>query len=119
MSFLDNHAVNRVILHNGVQALAQQGAGVFVFVFLLKAGVPAALVLCMIAAMVAGRFLLRPAVLPLARRLGLRASVVLGTVLQAAVFPLLPNVHGPGPLLALVVGVGAVGSVIYWTWYHA
>jgi hypothetical protein len=119
MSFLDNRAVNRVILHNGVQALAQQGGGVFVFVFLLKAGVAAPLVLCMVAAMVAGRFLMRPAVLPLARRLGLRTTLMLGTVLEAPVFPLLPHVHGPGPLLAAVVGVGALGSVIYWTCYHA
>jgi hypothetical protein len=119
MSFLGNRAVNRVILHNGVQALAQQGGGVFVFVYLLKAGVPAALVLCTIAAMVAGRFLARPAVLPLARRLGLRRCLMLGTVLEAPIFPLLPQVHGPGPLLAAVVAVGALGSVIYWTCYHA
>jgi hypothetical protein len=119
MRFLENAALNRVILHTAVQALAQQSGGVFVFVFLLKAGVPAPLVLCVVAAMVASRFVMRPAVLPLARRLGLRRTVMLGTAMEAAIFPMLPFVHGPGPLLVAVIVVSAAGSVVYWTSYHA
>lgn len=119
MSFFSNDAVNRVNLHTAVQALAQQGGGIFVFVFLLRAGVPAPLVLCVLAAMVGGRFVLRPLVLPMASRLGLRASLVIGTVLEAAIFPMLPFVLGPGPMLLAVIAVSASGSVIYWTCYHA
>lgn len=119
MSFFGNGAINRVNLHSGIQALAQNAGGVFLLVFLLKAGVPTPLVLCTMSAMTAGRFVLRPGVLALARRVGLRATLILGTVLEAAIFPILPYVHGPGPLLIAVIVVGALGSVFYWTSYHA
>jgi len=119
MSFFGNGAVNRVNLHSGVQALAEGAGGVFVLVFLLRAGVPAPLVLVAMAAMNAGRFVLRPFVLPLARRIGLRSTVILGTVLEAATYPVLPLVHGLDLAFLAVVAIGPVGSVLYWTSYHA
>ena len=54
MSFFRNDAINRVNLHYGVQQLAEGAGGGFVFVFLLRAGVPVPLVFCTLAAMVAG-----------------------------------------------------------------
>lgn len=119
MSFLGNDAINRVNLHTTISALAQGAGGVFVFVYLLKAGVATPLVLCAVAAMTMGRFALRPAVLFVARRRGLRATLVLGTILEAAIFLLLPSVHGPDVMLVAVVAVGALGSVFYWTSLHA
>jgi hypothetical protein len=119
LSFFGNDAINRVNLHATIQALAQGGGGVFVFVFLLKAGVSAPLVFCALAGITITRFALRPLVLVVARRLGLRACLILGTVMEAALFPLLPLVHGPGPVLILVILVGAFGGVFYWTSLHA
>lgn len=119
MSFFGNDAINRVNLHSTIQALAQGAGGVFVLVFLLKAGVPAPLVLVSMAAMNGGRLLLRPFVLPLARRIGLRATLVAGTVMEAAIFPILPLVQGIDLAFLAIVLVGPVGSVLYWTSYHA
>lgn len=119
MSFFSNDAINRVNIHAGVQALANGAGGVFVLVFLLRAGVPTPLVFLTMSAMTLGRFVLRPMVLPIARRIGLRRTLVLGTVLEAAIFPILPQVHGPGLAWAAAIVVGAVGSVLYWTTYHA
>lgn len=119
MSFFGNEAVNRLNLHSAIQALAEGAGGIFVLVFLLRSGVPAPLVLCAMAGMNAGRFLMRPLVLPLGRRIGLRATLVLGTALEAAVFPILPLVRGPDIAFLAVVLVGPVGSVLYWTSYHA
>lgn len=119
MSFFSNGAVNRVNLHAGVQSLAQGAGGVFVLVFLLRAGVPTPLVFLTMSAMTLGRFVLRPAVLPLARRIGLRRTLMLGTVLESAVFPILPHVHGPDLLWVVMMVVSPVGSVLYWTCYHA
>lgn len=119
MSFLANDAINRVNLHSGVQALAQGAAGVFVFVYLLQAGVSLPIVLCVLAVMTAARFILRPLVLPLARRHGVRATLMLGTILEAAIFPLLPLTHGPAMALLVIGPVGSIGSVLYWTSYHA
>lgn len=119
MSFFGNDAVNRVNLHTVIQALADGAGGIFVLVFMLQAGVSAPLVLLSMTAMTAGRFLLRPFVLPLARRLGLRRTLMAGTLLEALTFPLLPLVDGPGLAFAAVVAIGPVGSVLYWTCYHA
>lgn len=119
MSFFGNDAINRANLHSGIQALAQGAGGVFILVFLLRAGVSAPLVLCAMAALNAGRFVLRPLVLPLARRFGLRATLILGTVLEAAVYPILPLVHGLDLAFVAMLLAGPVGSVLYWTSYHA
>lgn len=119
MSFFGNEAVNRLNLHSTVIALAAGSGGIFILVFLLRAGVSAPLVLVAMAAMTGGRFLLRPFVLPIARRVGLRRTLMAGTVLEAAVFPLLPLVKGPDAVFVAVVLVGPVGSVLYWTCYHA
>lgn len=119
MSFFSNDAINRVNIHTGIQTLAQSAGGVFVLVYLLQAGVPLPLVLLTQAAMSAARFALRPLVVPLARWVGLRGTLIAGTVLEAAIFPLLPQVAGPDAWLVAVVVVGAVGSVLYWTSYHA
>ena len=119
MAFLGNRAINRLNIHSAIQALAQNAGGVFVFVYMLKAGVPVALVFCAMAGMNACRFVLRPLVLPLTRRIGLRRLLMLGTVSEALIYPMLPGVHGVGPMLGAVVGVGSIGSVLYWTSYHA
>ena len=119
VSYFGNDAIGRVTLHSAIQALAQGAGGVFVFVYLLKSGVATPWVLGALAAMTLGRFVLRPAVLVVALRGGLRTSLIAGTLLEAAIFPLLTFVHGPGFALALVIAVGAVGSVFYWTSLHA
>ncbi len=119
MSYFANDGINRVTLHSTIQALAQGAGGVFVFVFLLKAGVSVPLVLCTLAGMTVGRFLQRPLVLVVARRHGVRATLIIGTVIEAAIFPMLPFVHGPGPLLLALIAVSSLGSVFYWTSLHA
>ena len=110
MSFLGNDAINRVNLHTTIQALAQGAGGLFVFVYLLKAGVAVPWVLCTIAGMTAGRFALRPLVLVATRRWGLRTTLIIGTLAESAIFPMLPSVHGPGPILLLIIAVSAFGS---------
>jgi hypothetical protein len=119
MAFLTNHAVNRVNLHYGVQAFAQGVGGVFFLVFMLRAGVPAALVLGVQSALSAQRFVLRPLVIPLVRRIGLRRTLIAGALLEALPMLLLPTVHGPDAALAVVALVAPIGSVLYWTCYHA
>jgi len=119
MTPFGNGAINRVNLHASIQAFAQGAGGAFVFVFPLRSGVPAPLVLCALAGMNLTRFALRGAVLPIARRIGLRETLVAGTVLEAAIFPLLTLVHGPELALVGVIFISAAGSVLYWTCYHA
>lgn len=119
MAFFRNDTVNWLNLHYAIHALALSGGEAFLASFLLSAGVPASAVLAAIAAIFATRFVIRALVLPLARRFGLRAVVVAGTLVSAAQYPVLAIVHGVGgPLVALCL-IAAVGDSLYWTAYHA
>ncbi|HEY3888882.1 MAG TPA: MFS transporter [Caulobacteraceae bacterium] len=119
MSFLRNDAINRVNLHSAVQALAQASGGVFFLVFLLRAGVSVPIVLTAQAAIQAVRFVVRPAILPLAKRWGLKPLLLLGAIGLALQYPLLAEVHGVGGGLALLCAVTALGEVFYWPTYNA
>jgi DHA1 family inner membrane transport protein len=61
MAYFSNRAVNLLNLHYALHSIALYGSGAFFFVYLLKAGVPLPGVLVSIAAILAGRFLIRPA----------------------------------------------------------
>ena len=55
MAFLRNRAVNWLNLHSGIHALANGMGGVFVLVFLLRAGISIPASLCAMALIVAAR----------------------------------------------------------------
>jgi DHA1 family inner membrane transport protein len=119
MAFFGNDAVNRVNLHYGVQALAAGAGGVFLLAYLLHAGLSVSATLATLAAIIACRFALRPAILPLAKRWGLRPMVVAGSLLMAAQYAMLGEVRGLGPWLVAYVVVAALGDTFYWPSYHA
>lgn len=119
MPFFRNRTVNLLNLHYGIHSVALSGGGAFFTVYLFKAGLPAAGVLAALAAILIGRFVVRPAVVPLAVRFGLRAHVVAGTLLSALQYPLLAEVHGIGAALVVLCAVSSVGDTLYWTTYHA
>ena len=119
MAFFRNTTVNLLNLHYGVHALAISGGGAFFAVFLLKSGVPAPGVLLAMAAILIGRFAIRPAVLPLGRRYGLKPLVIAGTIITALQYPLLAEVHGVGWQLFALCVVSSIGDTLYWTAYHA
>ena len=104
MAFFGNDAVNRVNIHYAIQALAQGAGGTLVFAFLLHAGVPVPMTFVWLAGIIAGRFVLRPLILPIGKRWGLKPLVIAGALLTAAQFPTYAEVHGLGwPLLANAV----------------
>jgi hypothetical protein len=74
MAYFRNNTVNLLNLHYGLQSLAVRGSGAFFLVFLLTSGVAAPLVLGAIALILLGRFMIRPSVLVLARRVGLKPA---------------------------------------------
>src|ERR1700741_1774190 len=119
MSFFRNRTVNLLNLHYGVHAVALSGGAAFFTVYLLKAGVSVEGVLLSLAFILLGRLLLRPMVVPLGVRFGLRALVVAGTLMSAAQYALLARVHGVGPALYLLCAVSSAGDTLYWTSYHA
>lgn len=119
MAYLQNTTINRLNLHYGIHVFALEGGGVFFRVFLLKAGMSPQAVLFIVALILVGRFLMRPLVLVVARRVGLKAAVIFGTIVSGLQYPLLPHVQGFDLTLALFIFIASVGDTFYWTTYHA
>jgi DHA1 family inner membrane transport protein len=119
MAFFRNDTINLLNLHYGIHSLALSGGGAFFAVFLLHAGVPAPAVLASLAAILAGRFVIRPFILMPARRWGLKPLVIAGTAMTGLQYPLLAEVHGVEWRLFVLCAISAVGDTVYWTSYHA
>ena len=119
MAFFRSRTVNLLNLHYGIHAIALSGGGAFFAVYLLKSGVSIPWVLASLALILAGRFIIRPIVVPIAVRSGMRALVIAGTCLTALQYPLLAEVHGLGPALFVLCLVAALGDTFYWSSYHA
>lgn len=118
MSF-DDRAIRRPTLHYAIQAFASAAGGIFMLVFLLKAGVPVPVALLYQAGIVACRFLIRPVVLPLGVRFGVKPLLIAGTLLSAASFLFIGQITGPGwPLVALCL-FSSLGYLLYWLCFHA
>ena len=113
MSFFRNSTVNLLNLHYGIHSIALTGGAAFFAVYLLKSGVPVPVVLVSLALILLGRFVIRPLVVPLAARWGLRSMVVAGTVLTAVQYPLLAEVHGVGAVLVALFLVTAICWLVF------
>ncbi|HLH87523.1 MAG TPA: MFS transporter [Xanthobacteraceae bacterium] len=119
MAYFRNNTVNLLNLHYGIHALALSGGGAFFAIYLLKSGVPVPVVVAAVSVILLGRFLIRPSVLVLARRVGLRPLVIAGTIASAAQYLLLAEVHSVGTALLVLIIVAAIADTYYWTSYHA
>jgi MFS transporter, DHA1 family, inner membrane transport protein len=119
MTFFLNRDLNHLVVHATLHALAWCFCGLFSGVFLVRVGVSVPQVFLAFAAILALRFALRPLVLVVAPAIGLRRTLMIGTLLFALPFPMLALVHGVGMALGLFCVVAAVGEVFYWTSYHA
>jgi DHA1 family inner membrane transport protein len=110
--------VARLLLHFGLFTLASAMSGVFSAAFLLRAGLSPALVFLALGALLALRFAFRPLMLWLAPRIGARRTLMAGTIVSAAQYPLLAEVHGLDATLLLYTLVAAVGEALYWVPFH-
>lgn len=119
MAFLGNRDVNLLSLHYGFQALAQGSGGVFLLVFLLKSGLSVNGTILALALTVFMRIVARRGVTPFAKRYGLRATLVFGSLVMALQYPLTAAVDGVGVWLFLRCLASGVGEAFYWTSFHA
>ncbi|HWU26450.1 MAG TPA: MFS transporter, partial [Rhizomicrobium sp.] len=119
MAYFRNSAVNLLNLHYAIHSVSMTGAGAFFAAYLFKSGLTPAAVFLSIAAILLGRFLIRPAIVGLAVRFGLRALIIAGTLLGALQYPILAHVHGTSAALYGLIAIGCVADVFYWPNYHA
>lgn len=119
MAFFRNSAVNLLNLHYGIHTVALSGGAAFFLIYLMQSGVSVPAVFVSFALILLGRLIIRPLVVGLGVRWGLRAMVVAGTLLSALQYPLLAEVQGVGIVLAALIALCAVADTVYWTTYHA
>ena len=105
-------------LHCAAAQAATSLAGGFVGAYLMKIGLGLPAALCVYAAILAVRFALRLAVLPLVRRVGLRRALLIGIAVGALQFWPLAQAEDPRWLLAWI-GVVALSESLYWPILHA
>src|ERR1700724_392678 len=104
MGFFSNAAVNRLALHSTLHPLAWSISGVFL----------------VLAGMLAVRLALRQLVLAAVAAIGLRKTLIVGSVLCVPQILTLAAVHGVVDLeLILYILASGVADVFYWTCYHA
>ena len=94
MGFFSNAAVNRLALHSTLHQLAWSISGIFFTVFLIRAGFSPAGVFLVLAGMLAVRLALRPLVLAAVAAIGLRKTLIVGSVLCVPQILTLAAVHG-------------------------
>ncbi len=119
MAYFQNRSINLIYLHSALQGIAFHGGESFAFVYLLKAGIPLPGVLLAIGLMYGGRIILRQAVVPVVKRVGLRNGLIFGIALEAATYLVVSQVTGFGPLLVLYLTILSISSSFYWTTMHA
>ena len=71
------------------------------------------------ALILAGRFIIRPIVVPIAIRTGMRTIVVAGAYPHVAAYPILAEVNGFGPILFSLIAMTALADAFYWPGFHA
>lgn len=111
--------IRRIYAHTALQSFVEASGGLFVAGFLVRQGLSPALALVSMALVLLSRFALRGAVLPLAHAYGLRSVLLLGIGIRAISFMMLPFIEGLGAILVGYILVSGLGSVLYWTGYHA
>ncbi|MFM2301843.1 MAG: hypothetical protein RLZZ84_1579 [Pseudomonadota bacterium] len=114
-----NTTIRRVYAHSALQSIVEGGGGLFVVGFFVRQGLSYPLALASFAAVLLSRFGLRGAILPLALRIGLRNVLLLGIAVRALSFAMLPWVTGLDATLIGYILLSGLGSVLYWTGYHA
>jgi MFS transporter, DHA1 family, inner membrane transport protein len=119
MAFFANRGINRLALHIGLYQFAWCTSGVFFGVFLLRAGLSPAAIFLTGGATLLLRFLIRPVILVVVPRLGLRRTLVVGTLFSALQYPAIGFVHGAGVALGAFAAIGALAGIFYWPCYHA
>jgi MFS transporter, DHA1 family, inner membrane transport protein len=118
MRFFDNSDINRTYVQSALATTAAYIGEVFVFAYLLKSGFSIVLVFCAMAGWAFSRLLLRQMLLPAVLKFGLRNCLIFGTLVDAAAFLIVSQIHQPGFLLIGYIFCSALGNSFYYGCYH-
>lgn len=112
-------AVRQITVHSALQSFVEGAGALFGVGFMVRQGLTYPQALAAFAGVLLVRYATRWMVLPLAIHNGLRGVLILGVVVRAAAFAVLPFVTGLDGVLLGYVLLSGLGNVLYWTAYHA
>ncbi len=118
MLYTPNQDMYRLQAHSALNQLAINMSAVFSAAYLLKLGLTPAQVFMTFAAIFAIRALIRPVILPLMPRLGMRKMLIAGTVTIAGQYGAIALVTGYDRTLIAYIAFTAFSNMLYWTLYH-
>lgn len=118
-SLLVNRDLNLLAVHSALQQVAAGIVSAFSAVFLLRQGVSLPAIFLCLGVIIVLRLVFRPAGALAVRVVGLRSTLIVGTLLYAAQGPFLAPVHGLSGWLAGYCVAAALAQAFYWAPYHA
>jgi MFS family permease len=120
MDFFKNRQINLLNLHTILERFGASVVQVFGMVFLYKQGIELHIILFMWAGVYAIRFLVRPfSFYCIQKKIGLKKSLILGTITFAGVFPILAQIDGFGIWFFIFIVYWAISDTFYWLPFHA
>jgi MFS family permease len=119
MATFANRNINRLNLHSGLLQLSFNLGGTFSYAFMVKNGLPLPFVFLVVAAILGLRFIVRPILLVVSPLIGLKYTLVMGSVVLGLQYVALAQVKGLDAALLVYILISGVGNVFYWTSFHA
>jgi len=116
--FLKNRAENLLSAHFGLQNFAASIVNIFFGVYLYQIGIPLWEIFLIWGITFFTRCLLRPVVLPLYFRYGVRRMLIIGIICNAISFLALERVTEVGIWLGIFMLLVAITDIFYWTAFH-
>jgi len=116
---LSNKDINLFNLHCGLWSFGYKIITIFGPIYMLQLGVSVPVVALIWGFSYVARFLLRPLSLFFVQRVGLKISLMIGTVVFAGILPITYQVHGVSWWMWLLVVYLAISDVLYFLPFHA
>jgi MFS transporter, DHA1 family, inner membrane transport protein len=105
-------------IHFALIAAGSTLADVFGIVYLYELNISFSSIFLVYGGIQLLRLLIRPLIVKWAARLGLKKSLIIGTLLSAGTYLILSQVHGISTWLGVFIVWSAISEAMYWTSYH-
>jgi hypothetical protein len=119
MALLRDKTITLFNLHSALWSFGNKTITIFGPIYMLQLGVSLPVVALIWGLSYVGRFLLRPLSLVLVQKIGLKKSLIIGTVVYAGILPAIYQVQGIGWWMWFLVLYLAVSDILYFLPYHA
>ena len=113
-----NGSINRLNLHVLIHTAADNLVNIFLGIYFYQIGFPLWSIFTIWGLNYIVRFIIRPLSVKIQFKVGLKKSIILGTLAYASLYPILNQVNGVNIWLIIFILDMAITDVLYWLPYH-